>query len=82
MPLSWTEAVFPRDVYKRQQEIVRRDKLMELLEIGINPYPAPLYEVTHSAKQIKEKFNEENKEQFKSVSIACLLYTSGYHTIH
>jgi len=53
-----------------EQEIVRRDKLMELLEIGINPYPAPLYEVTHSAKQIKEKFNEENKEQFKSVSIA------------
>jgi len=53
-----------------EQEVVRRDKLKELLELGINPFPAPLYEITHAAKQIKEQYTEENKEQFKAVSLA------------
>lgn len=53
-----------------EQEVIRRDKLKEFEELGINPYPAPLYEVTHTAKQIKDSFNEENKEEFKSVCIA------------
>ncbi len=53
-----------------EQEVVRRDKLKELLELGINPYPAPLYEVTHTAKQIKAEFSEATQEQFKSVSFA------------
>jgi len=53
-----------------EQEVIRREKLMELLALGINPYPAPLFEITHSSKQIKETFSEENKEQFKAVSIA------------
>jgi len=53
-----------------EQEVVRRDKLKELLELGINPFPAPLYEITHTAKQIKEQYTEENKEQYKAVSLA------------
>ena len=53
-----------------EQEIVRREKLKELLELGIDPYPAPLYEVTHTAKGIKENYTEETKEQFKAVSFA------------
>ncbi len=53
-----------------EQELIRRDKLKELCELGIDPYPAPLYEVTHTAKQIKEEFNEGNKEQYKAVSLA------------
>ncbi len=53
-----------------EQELIRRDKLMELLGLGIDPYPAPLYEITHTAKQIKEQYSEENKEQFKGISIA------------
>lgn len=53
-----------------EQELIRRDKLKELLALGINPYPAPLYEKTHTAKQIKEEYSEENKDQFKAVSIA------------
>jgi lysyl-tRNA synthetase, class II len=53
-----------------EQEVVRRDKLKELLELGINPYPAPLYEITHTSKQIKEEFNEGTKDQFKAVSLA------------
>jgi lysyl-tRNA synthetase class 2 len=53
-----------------EQEVVRREKLKELLALGIDPYPAPLFEVTHTAKQIKDEFTEEKQEEFKSVSIA------------
>ncbi len=53
-----------------EQEIVRREKLKELLAMGIDPYPAPLYDVTHSAKAIKEQYSEENKDQFRAVSVA------------
>ncbi len=53
-----------------EQEVIRRDKLKEILELGINPYPAPLYEITHTAKQIKEGYSEETKEQYKDISIA------------
>ncbi|MCW3121344.1 MAG: Lysyl-tRNA synthetase [Flavipsychrobacter sp.] len=53
-----------------EQEVVRRDKLRELLELGIDPYPAPLYEITHTSKQIKEGYSEETKEQYKAVSFA------------
>lgn len=53
-----------------EQEVVRRDKLKELLELGIDPYPAPLYEVTHTSKQIKEGYSEETKEQYQAVSFA------------
>ena len=53
-----------------EQELIRRDKLAELLELGVNPYPAPLFEITHTAKQIKEGYSEENKDSFKNISIA------------
>jgi lysyl-tRNA synthetase, class II len=53
-----------------EQEIIRREKLQELLELGINPYPAPLYPVTHYAKPIKDTFNETNQESFQSVCLA------------
>lgn len=53
-----------------EQEVVRREKLKELEALGIDPYPAPLFEITHTAKQIKEEFTEEKQEEFKSISIA------------
>jgi len=53
-----------------EQEIIRRDKLKELLALGIDPYPAPLFEITHTAKQIKEEYTPEKQEQFKHISIA------------
>ncbi len=53
-----------------EQEIVRREKLGELRELGIDPYPAPLFEITHTAKQIKEEFSEATADQFKAVSFA------------
>src|SRR5690606_12448813 len=53
-----------------EQEIVRREKLKELEALGIDPYPAPLYEITHTAKQIKENYTEESQDEYKSVSLA------------
>ncbi len=53
-----------------EQEVIRREKLAELHKLGIDPYPAPLYHITHTAKEIKSKYNGENGDDFKEVSIA------------
>ncbi|MBO6608007.1 lysine--tRNA ligase [Psychroserpens sp.] len=44
-----------------EQELVRREKLAKLKDLGINPYPADLYPVDHTSKQIKEKFEADKK---------------------
>ena len=44
-----------------EQELVRRDKLSKLRALGINPYPADLFPVNHTSKQIKENFEEDKK---------------------
>ncbi|SNY91949.1 lysine--tRNA ligase [Flagellimonas pacifica] len=41
-----------------EQEIVRREKLSKLRELGINPYPAALYPVDATSKSIKNDFKE------------------------
>ncbi len=44
-----------------EQELVRREKLSKLRELGINPYPADLYPVSHTSKQVKKVFEEGKK---------------------
>lgn len=44
-----------------EQELVRREKLSKLRQLGINPYPADLYPVNQSSKQVKEHFEEGKK---------------------
>ena len=41
-----------------EQEVVRREKLARLREIGINPYPADLFPVDANSKEIKNNFEE------------------------
>ncbi len=41
-----------------EQELVRREKLSKLRDLGINPYPANLYPVNNTSKQIKQDFAE------------------------
>ncbi len=53
-----------------EQELIRREKLIKLQEAGINPYPAPLYPVTHYSIDIKDHYTEETKEQFASLCVA------------
>lgn len=53
-----------------EQEVVRRDKLRQIQELGIDPYPAPTFDVTHFAQGILDDFSEEEAESYKSVSLA------------
>ena len=41
-----------------EQELVRRESLTKLRELGINPYPQALYPVTILSKAIKENYEE------------------------
>jgi lysyl-tRNA synthetase class 2 len=50
-----------------EQEVIRRQSLEELLQLGINPYPAEPFDITGSAAEILENF--PNKE-YKDVSLA------------
>ena len=52
-----------------EQEIIRRDALKKIMEMGINPYPADLFEVNVSAKEIHDNYERE-KLDFKNISIA------------
>ncbi len=44
-----------------EQEIIRREKLDRLRELGINPYPANLFPVDHTSKQVKDEYLEGKK---------------------
>ena len=44
-----------------EQELIRREKLAKLRELGINPYPAELFPVNFLAKDIETQY-EEGKE--------------------
>ncbi len=53
-----------------EQEQLRREKLAELIMMGIEPYPAPLYPVNAYSSEIKSDYKEENKELFADVCLA------------
>jgi len=44
-----------------EQEQVRREKLTQLRNLGINPYPPELYPVDHTSAGIKQDFSEGKK---------------------
>jgi Lysyl-tRNA synthetase (class II) len=52
-----------------EQEIVRRESLAKLRELGIDPYPAPLYPVNATAAEISANFDPE-KGNYQEVCIA------------
>lgn len=52
-----------------EQELLRRESLAKLRELGIEPYPAALYPVNTNAAEIKSDFDAE-KGNFQEVCIA------------
>lgn len=52
-----------------EQEMIRRQSLQELHKLGINPYPADLFEISTSAKEIHDRF-PASPDDFKNVSFA------------
>jgi lysyl-tRNA synthetase class 2 len=52
-----------------EQEQVRRNKLEEIKKLGVEPYPAALFEVNANSADILENY-ERNKLDYKNISIA------------
>ncbi len=52
-----------------EQELVRRNALKELIELGIDPYPAETFKVDATAKDILEHYAQD-KLDYKNISIA------------
>jgi len=52
-----------------EQEIIRRNSLIELEKLGINAFPAEEFEINSTTKEIAEQFNPE-KNNFQNISIA------------
>ena len=52
-----------------EQEQIRRNSLNELKKLGINPYPAALYEVNVRSNDILEQFTPDC-DKFQNISIA------------
>ena len=52
-----------------EQELIRRESLAKLRELGIEPYPAALYPVNDTTKNISENFDPE-KGNFADVCLA------------
>ena len=46
-----------------EQELLRRKSLTALREMGIEPYPAEMFEVTTTSAEISQNLTEENKEE-------------------
>jgi lysyl-tRNA synthetase class 2 len=57
-----------------EQEIIRRKSLEELRALGINPYPADLFDINTTAKEIHDQF-PTHPENFKAVSCAGRIMT-------
>src|SRR5687767_13192172 len=53
-----------------EQEMIRREKLGDLLGLGVDPYPAATFPVNAYADYIKKSFTEENKDEFADVFLA------------
>jgi len=53
-----------------EQEIIRREKLAQLQALGIDPYPAALYPVTHHSSEIKNSFADDRKDDYSDVCLA------------
>jgi lysyl-tRNA synthetase class 2 len=52
-----------------EQEIIRRENLQKMIDLGIDPYPGQTFDISHSVKEILEGFTEGSTD-FQQVSIA------------
>ncbi|WP_296878862.1 OB-fold nucleic acid binding domain-containing protein, partial [Thomasclavelia sp.] len=52
-----------------EQELVRREKLNELVEKGIDPF-GQRFDVTAYSKEIKEKYGDKSHEELEEMAIA------------
>ncbi|MFO8087719.1 MAG: lysine--tRNA ligase [Bacteroidales bacterium] len=53
-----------------EQEQVRRKALQQLKELGIDPFPAERYDVSHYSEEIKQGFTEAKADEYKEVQLS------------
>ena len=53
-----------------EQEQLRREKLAELIMMGIEPYPAPLFPVNTFSTDVRDKYSDENAAAFSECCLA------------
>jgi lysyl-tRNA synthetase class 2 len=54
-----------------EQELLRRQKLHDMRELGIDPFPAALFPISHSSVEAKQKYSDNNEsEEMKQVTFA------------
>ena len=51
-----------------EQEIIRRNSMEEMRRLGIEPYPAALYEINGFTTEIKENFKDEDDRRYVSIA--------------
>ena len=56
-------------IHLSDQEVIRRQKLEEFAALGIDPYPAPMYEVNTTSEEVLKNYNDAEKN-FQDVKIA------------
>lgn len=52
-----------------EQEILRRNSMQEMVNMGINPYPAPLFDVNVTTEEIHKNFPNDNS-LYQDITIA------------
>ena len=57
-----------------EQEIIRRNSLEELRRLGIDPYPAQMFETNVTTQTIREEFNPE-ENNLQEIAIAGRMMT-------
>lgn len=57
-----------------EQELIRRESLTAMRELGIEPYPAEAYDINISTQEIKDKYNADEKN-LQNISIAGRIMT-------
>ena len=53
-----------------EQEIIRRENLQKIRDLGIDPYPSQLFDITHRSVDIHGSYQEEKKDEFTGISMA------------
>jgi len=53
-----------------EQQIQRRESLAKIRAMGIDPYPADLFEVSTTANEVKQNFEPSKADDFKEITLA------------
>lgn len=56
--------------HRSDQELERLQKLEKIRALGIEPYPADAFPTSHTCRQVKESFRDEEAENWKKVRLA------------